>query len=195
MNTNTLLFFTSWFFYLSVFSQTHSISGRIVNEKGKPIEFAPVTVHPSSESTAVKGTITRPSGDFKIDGLKINTYQITVQMLGFTDWTWELSLSADLTLEDIQLQISSEALETIEVRAERPSLESHLGKKVLHIGADLATGGSNALEALEVIPSVTTTQKGRVQIRGDTNVIVYINGKETKRDPRTLQYISAICQK
>jgi len=33
--------------------------------------------------------------------------------------------------------------------------------------------------------------RGQIQIRGNSNVIIYINGKETRRDPATLRYIAA----
>jgi len=44
---------------------------------------------------------------------------------------------------------------------------------------------------LDIIPSVSTTPKGQIQIRGSSNVIIYINGKATRRDPATLKFIAA----
>jgi len=176
--------------FSSLFAQS-SLSGKVVNELGKALEFATIAVYPISDSTDVQGVISEPSGSFKLQDLKAATYQVVVQMLGYQDWEQEVHLAADVVLEEVVLKEESHVLEDIAVVAERSHLQSRLGKKVLRIGQDLSDTGSTALEALELIPSVTTTQRGGIQIRGSSKVVIYINGKETKRDANTLQYISA----
>jgi outer membrane receptor protein involved in Fe transport len=130
-------------------------------------------------------------GTFKFNSVSQEKYQLTVQMLGFEDATQVISINNSKTLPPIVLKEDINQLDEVQVIAERSFLESSLGKKVLRDGQDLANSGTSAAEAMERIPSVTTTQQGGIQIRGSSNVIVYINGKETSRDVNSLRFIPA----
>jgi len=176
--------------YFPLTAQFH-LSGQILNQKNNPLAFATIAVYPIADSTAIQGTISTATGTFFLKNLVPTNYKIVVQMLGYQDWEQDLLLTANSALGKIILKEETATLSEVEVVAEQSTLESRLGKKVLRIGQDLAATGSNALEALDNIPAVSTTQRGQVQIRGNSNVIIYINGKETRRDPATLKYISA----
>ena len=52
---------------------------------------------------------------------------------------------------------ASTLLDGVTVTARRSVVENHLGKKVLRLGQELTAKGSNALEVLEMVPSVTIT--------------------------------------
>lgn len=187
--TSMLLLFIA-VIYLPLIAQ-YQVSGQVLNEKNKPLGFATISIYPLSDTSNIKGVISESTGSFLLQNLSPNNYKIVLQMLGYQDWEKDILLSNNTALGKIILQEETATLKAIEVVAQRSSLESRLGKKVLRIGQDLSATGSNALEALDNIPSVSTTQKGQVQIRGNSHVIIYINGKETKRDPATLKYISA----
>jgi len=169
----------------------HHISGKVLSKDQKAIEFVSVSIYPILDSTDIKGVISDKDGFFLFADLKPAIYQLTMQMLGHKDWTQQLDLSTSMDLDPVILQEEATLLAAVQVVAHQSIVESHLGKKVLRIGKDLSSTGSNALEALELIPSVVTTPRGQVQIRGNSNVIIYINGKETRRDPSTLKFISA----
>lgn len=190
MKKIVLLLLIGIFTYLPLIAQ-FKLSGKVFNEKNKPLSFATIVIYPLSDSTKLQGVISEPTGAFLFEKLKPSNYKVIVQMLGYQDWEQQISFHQNTILNKIILQEETTTLSAIEVVAEQSSLESRLGKKVLRIGKDLSTTGSNALEALDNIPSVSTTQRGQVQIRGNSNVIIYINGKETRRDPITLKYISA----
>lgn len=190
MKQLVLLLIVTIIAYLPSIAQ-FELSGQVFNEKNKPLSFATIIIYPLSDSTELQGVISEPTGNFMFKNLKPSDYKVIIQMLGYQDLEQQLSLHQNTILDKITLKEEATTLTAIEVVAEQSSLESRLGKKVLRIGKDLSTTGSNALEALDNIPSVSTTQRGQVQIRGNSNVIIYINGKETRRDPATLKYISA----
>jgi len=172
-------------------STTYHISGKLISESGKPIEFAAVGLYGLSDSTVIHGALSDSTGWFLLTDLSSGQYRLSIQMLGYEDWEKEISINIDIALDTITLKTESNTLNEVEVVAERSTVENKLGKKVLRIGQDLSATGSNALEALDIIPSVSTTQKGKISIRGTSNIIIYINGKETRRDPATLKFISA----
>jgi len=184
------------YIYLILFITTNTqaqnnLLGKVLTHDNEPLEFATVSIYPIQDSTDISGSITDKNGVFEFINLSPMNYQLTVQMLGYKDWTKEILLTREIELANIILHEEAELLDAVQIVAEQSSIESHLGKKVLRIGKDLSTTGSSALEALDIIPSVTTTPRGQIQIRGNSNVIIYINGKETKRDPATLKFIAA----
>ena len=181
-----------WLLLLSINIQAqHQLSGNVISNNNSPIAFASVSVYPIQNKADIIGVVSKENGSFLFQDLKPNVYQLTVQMLGYEDWTQQIEISKNIELEPITLKGESTMLDVVQIVAHQSIVENHLGKKTLRIGKDLTMTGSNALEALEIIPSVRTTPRGQVEIRGNSNIIVYINGTETKRDPSTLKFISA----
>lgn len=170
-----------------------SISGKVTDGKtGKPIPFSTIALFHPTDSTLIDGSIANDQGTFEIKNVDPGTYRLLVRSIGYEDFVRpDLDLSYDLDLGNLSLKESVQALETVVVSGERSSVETKLGMKVLNIGSDLATAGATVTEALELLPSVSTDLNGNVNIRGSGNVIVYINGKETRRDTKSLQYLSA----
>lgn len=181
------------FFELLILSLTaqYSLTGEVVTSENKAIGYATVAIFPLSDSTNVFGEITSEKGMFEFNDLIAGEYKLVVQMLGYDDWEKELKINSDTPLGKIILKEETNILNAVEVVAEWSYLQSRLGKKVLIIGQDLASTGSSALEAMEQIPSVTTIQRGGIQIRSSSNVVIYVNGKETKRDAASLKAVGA----
>jgi len=169
----------------------NQLTGKVVDITQKSVEFALVSIHPLNDSTQIKGISTNNEGVFIFSDLNSDNYELNIQMLGYEDWSQQIEISNNTHLKPIILLEEIATLNEVQILANKSALESHLGKKILRIGKDLATTGSNALEALDNIPSITTTPRGQIQIRGNSNVIIYINGKATNRKPSTLKFIAA----
>ena len=184
-----LLGLVGLFFSLNAFGQ-NQLSGTVRAANKEPLYLASVSIYPRHDSTNVQGVITQENGVFVFENLAAETYVLTLQMIGYKTQVQEVQLSENLQLEPIVLKEQAYALDQMEVVAYQSTVESHLGKKVLTIGQDLTATGANVLEALDNIPSVTTSSRGQVQVRGNSNVVIYINGKPTNRDPSTLKFIS-----
>jgi outer membrane receptor protein involved in Fe transport len=185
------LLFILFLFNASTLLGQHSISGKIMDSDNQPIAYATISAYPVSDTIQIYSSISNEKGMFFIAGLQSADYKLIIQMLGFKDVELEVLLNKDKVLRDVILQQDVTELQEVEIIADYSTLENKLGKKVLRIGRDLSNTGSTALEAMERIPSVTITQEGGLQIRGSSNVIVYIDGKETARDARTLKHLPA----
>lgn len=185
-----VLFFIFSIFLYSSLSAQHQLSGVVWSSEKEPLVYALVSLTSSSDSTAFLTATTDDKGYFQLS-LTPDNYSLSIQMLGQKTYTQELHIDADFDLGTILLTTDHNELATVEVTALHSTIENQLGKKILHIGQDLSATGSTALEALEQVPAVSTNSRGEVQIRGSTDVIIYVNGKETQRDPTTLQFISA----
>ena len=168
------------------------LSGEVKDQSsGMPLPFATILAKNLNADIETTGTFAGEEGFFLLD-LDTGQYQLTVQMVGYQNHIINsFNLTNDHELGIVQLKPNLTELSEVVVRTERSYVENDLGKRTLHVRSDLANVGASALNALESLPAVTTTLDGNVSVRGSENVIIYINGKETNRNPRTLQFIPA----
>ena len=182
------------FFFLSILSTSVlsqvKVKGTIQNQKGEPLAYVTIAFQSTTLSSRLEGAYSSSEGSFEVD-LIPDHYQVTIQMIGYENLVLEKEVVTEVDFGALMMIESAEELDEVVVRAERSYITNDLGKKTLYVGADLANAGSTAVDALESLPSVTTTIDGAVNVRGSENVIIYVNGRETKRDPKSLQFISA----
>ncbi|MEO1655535.1 MAG: TonB-dependent receptor, partial [Bacteroidota bacterium] len=157
-----------------------------------PIPFASIVLQSAVDSSAWQGVSSQSDGQFVLTIQAPGSYRLIVQMIGYQTYQQDsLFISQSQSLAPILLKTETQSLEEIVIRSERSRLENRLGKKILHIGEDLANSGQSLAEALGNLPSVDINAEGDISLRGSQNVILYINGQETRRNPRSLQNIPA----
>lgn len=174
-------------------SAQFSISGRVIDQKTqKPVPFATIALLTVADSSLVDGTIGSDQGFFSIDNIQPGTYRFLVRSIGYQDLIRDsVTMKNNLPLGDLLLIESVSQLDDVVITGKRSTVETQLGKKVLNIGEDLSTAGASVTDALQRLPSVSTDINGGISIRGSSNVIIYVNGKETQRDSKSLQFLSA----
>ncbi|MEP5610888.1 MAG: TonB-dependent receptor [Cyclobacteriaceae bacterium] len=184
----------TFFFFLQFMNLSAQIivSGKLVDAESKQhISFATVAFQSLTVSDGLEGVYTMEDGSFKVQ-LAADRYSVTVQMVGYSNYVIEqLEVVKDRNLGVLQLSPEVKQLEEVVVKGERSYIQNDLGKKTLFIGSDFANSGNSAINALESLPSVSTTIDGNINVRGSENIIIYVNGRETKRDPKSLRFISA----
>jgi len=170
-----------------------NIKGKVVQEKGeKPLAFSSVMLLSSADSALVDGTITDENGEFFIYEVGTDPYLLLIKRIGFKDNLISAQrYSTDTDLGLIVMKEDVTELDEVVVTGRRSTMETQLGKRVLNIGEDLSATGASVIEALERLPSVSTDIQGNINIRGSSNVIIYVNGKETRRDSRSLRLLGA----
>ncbi|MBR9915082.1 MAG: TonB-dependent receptor, partial [Algicola sp.] len=142
-----------------------------------PLEYATVSILKSSDKTLVMGEITDPKGKFKID-IVPGTYDVKIEYLSYKTKTYENKvLDSNINLGTVGLSLNLEALDAVEVIAERTTVEIKLDKKIYNIGKDLTTAGGTVSDALNNVPSVSVDIEGAISLRGNENVRILINGK------------------
>lgn len=72
---------------------------------------------------------------------------------------------------------SSTALETVVVQGQKLNVESKIDRKIYSVPEDAQTTLGTLSDLLNVIPSVDVDPDGIVSLRGDTNVLILIDGK------------------
>lgn len=159
-----------------------SVTGVVMDETFRePIPYATISVN-SPEGELITGAVSSMDGSFTIDKLPEGKYSVTVQFMGFKSYSSELVISSrekDIEIGTIFLEAEVSQLETVEVVAERSTIEQRIDRKVINVGKDLTTVGPSASDIMGNLPSLTVDQDGNIAMRGNENVRILVDGKPT----------------
>ena len=173
-----------------------TVYGTIIDERNNnPIPFATILIFDLDTNQGMAGTTTDEDGRFNVVTNTLSFY-IEVSFIGYE--TMKLSNfnieNNELNLGTVRLIEVNQALDEIEIRAEKSTTEFKLDKRVFNVGQDISSTGMGALEVLNNVPSVTVSIEGEVSLRGNSGVQILIDGKPSilADDPRnTLGSITA----
>lgn len=169
-----VIFFTLSF---TLFAQNLSISGKVIDANGSPIEFANVIISVENEDSFFKGTSTDDNGFFKLDNLSVTTYFIKISYIGFEDFEQKIVLSGNLDLKTIQLKVIPESLDEVTVIAKKPVITRKPDRLIFNIENTALTEGST-LSVLKNTPSVIVSD-GSINIKS-APAAVYINNRKVQ---------------
>jgi len=154
-----------------------SIKGIIIDfDTKEPLEYATVVVKPLN-GDQITGGITDGKGHFNIEVTPGN-YDVSIEFISFkTKYFKNIEVRKSIDLGTIELSIDAQALDEIEIVAEKSTVEIRLDKKIYNVGKDMTVKGGTASDVLDNVPSVTVDVEGNVSLRGSENVRILINGK------------------
>ncbi|MFK7781971.1 TonB-dependent receptor domain-containing protein [Psychroserpens sp.] len=177
MKLKLSLFFI--FFTTICFAQTEVIvSGKVVDaEENFPLEYATISFIDKAKNTIVTGGITDIDGVFNIE-IAVGSYDVKIEYLSYKTKTYtDKLIDKNIDLGTVGLSLNLEALDAVEIIAERTTAEIKLDKKIYNIGKDLTVRGGTVSDVLDNVPSVSVDVEGNVALRGNDDVRILINGK------------------
>lgn len=74
-----------------------------------------------------------------------------------------------------------ERLETVEVTSDRLQVETRIDRKIYSVTEDAQSAFGTASDVLNNIPSIDVDDSGSVSLRGDSNVVILIDGKPSTK--------------
>lgn len=154
------------------------ITGTVIDkDSGQPLEFATLVLQSATNPELVTGGITNENGQFEVD-IPPGMFDISVEYISYTTFKRERQLlRSDTNLGVIKLSLDVNQLQEIDVVAERTTVELRLDKKIYNVGKDLTVQGATVSDVLDNVPSVSVDVEGNVQLRGNDDVRILINGK------------------
>lgn len=163
---------------LSFAQKSVTISGKVLDaDEGFPLEYATISFINKTENKVVTGGITDFDGKFEIE-VAVGTYDVRIEYLSYKTKTYsDKILDKSMDLGTVSLSLNLEALDTVEIIAERTTADIKLDKKVYTIGKDLTVQGGTVSDVLDNVPSVSVDVEGTVALRGNDDVRILINGK------------------
>lgn len=157
------------------------IKGQIIDaDQGTPLEYATISILNNIDSSLISGGITDLDGNFSID-VKPGSFIVKIEFISYQNlYLPDLKIEKGEKLKDLgQIGLSQNAavLEEIEVVAEKSSMQMSLDKRIFNVGKDLSSQGGSAIDVLNNVPSVQVDVEGNVNLRGNGNVRILIDGK------------------
>ena len=156
----------------------YTISGKIVDAKTeKPLEDATIVFKRIADNKVNFGTITNHRGNFSLE-IEASEYEAVIEYISYKTKKIQLpKITRDLKLGTIKLEENSELLSSVEITAEKKAVYLKPKKQIFNISKDPGAANLTATEALSKLPSVSVDLNGNVQLRGQSNVTILINGK------------------
>ena len=155
-----------------------------MDEVGKrPLEFVNILLQNRSDSTLVTGTSTEKNGKFFFMDVRAGEYFCKYSLIGFkAKLTVPILIDAQHRNADLgRLVLRETAVNLDEVLVTRDkALENiSIDRKIYNVDQDLMSKAGSASELLQKVPSVEVDIDGNVSLRGSSNVLMMINGKNS----------------
>ena len=166
---------------------TGVLSGNILDLQTKKALSYVNIVCKSKTKTVITGGITNSKGGFIITELPLDSIFIDIQFIGYQTIKKAFYLSKNkpkIELASLFLKKNSNQLNEVFVQSEIAIVTQKIDRKVINVSKDLAATGTNSLQLLENIPSVQVNfESGTINVRGNSNVRVLIDGKPSNLLP------------
>ena len=150
---------------------------------GAPIGAGSITVRRAADTSFAGGALPDPDGSFRVNGLAPGRYVVRFRAIGFAPFVRNdvvitpaepvVNLGA-LAITTIPVQLETQA-----VVAERPDVVLAPDRNSYAVKNMTTASGGTAVDALRNVPSVEVDESNNVSLRGNTNVVVQINGRPT----------------
>lgn len=180
------------FFSIVGFAQNNPVKGEIKNAKEEKISFATISLYRVETNEFVTEISSEEDGTFYFDEVEDGQYKLVITEFGYNQFEKIIEVKdGELNLGAIEL-VENKIDAPIElkgafVRSQTSQYRNEIDKRVVEVGNDLVSAGTDAASVLNNIPSVNVDQQsGALSLRGNENVKVYVDGKPSSQSPAEL---------
>lgn len=191
-----ILVLISCFFlgFQSANAQNSKLSAVVADSlSGSPLPFVSVSLF-DTKNEVVDGMMTDSVGFFQFSRLHGGTYFLVLKSIGYPQRRVEVSVpdQNSLSLGTLYIAGNSQSLLQVTVNAARPN-QMHQGDRQTYLASQYKNAvGGTALDIVKNLPSASLDPSGGLSLRGNTGILVLVNGKPSLVDPATvLSQISA----
>lgn len=189
LNLITLIFSCICLTSLTAYSQI-SVSGKVLNNDSKPVEFATVSLQ--SVTGQIKEMLTDSLGNFKFLAAKSN-YTLRISMVNYKTREITLTPERDTTIIIILEEIIKE-LTSVVVTSSKPVVERKVDRIVFNVENRALSGGGDGLDALKETPGIRVNNDN-INIIGKSDLqvmingrLIYLNGNDLSNYLRSIKY-------
>jgi len=165
------------------------IRGRVVNAAGRtPIGIATVDVMDSAGGVRAHAP-TDADGGFRITDLPPARYRVRVIALGYTPRVVPVEISAaspSVDLGSVALTAAAVVLQPLQVTGQKRDVELAPDRTTYAVRDMPTNRGGTALDVLRNVPAVDVDIDNVVSLRGNTDVVLQINGRPSPLKPAQL---------
>lgn len=158
-----------------------NIRGTVFSKNStEPLDFVSVQlVNPTTGVPMQIGTMTDENGTFVIERAPAGTYIIRFSNIGSITQEREIQIGdSEVNIGRIELADDAKLLQEVVVTGQRSQMSINSEHRVFNVSSNIASTGASADELLAAVPSVDVNSDGEISLRGNSDVLVWINGKE-----------------
>ena len=158
-----------------VFTLTaQTLDGRVVDDSGRPMEFATVSLRTLPDSAIVTGVITGLDGEFSIDHSDGRGDFVQVSTIGYV--TCNVPVSAFATPQTISISADNRMRDGGAGRTVRPTATLRGAAVVPTVAGSVLAHSGNSLDVLAKVPGIISAD-GSLEVVGRGKPLYYINGR------------------
>jgi len=153
----------------------------------KPVPFATAALMDGAK--LVTGTTTDGAGAFVLPNIPVGSYTLALSFVGYQTKRIPVTLTADQPvrqLGSILLMTEGKTLGEVTVAGQKALVEDKGDRLVYNAEKDISNAGGTAADVLRKVPTLSVDLDGNVQMRGNGNIKVLINGKPSAMMARNL---------
>lgn len=160
-----------------------AIQGMVVDSASQAkLAHVTVEVQEVKNGSSLKTLLTDENGSFAFTGLPVHTrYSLTFSYTGYKAATLHVPYFTDSAIHLGQVALVSQVkqLKEVQVTSQKPLLEQSLDKLTYHVDADPESLTASAFDILRKIPLLSIDGDDHLQLNGNSNYRVLINGKSS----------------
>lgn len=192
MRKYTLAIAFAFFSIYGMAQNVHPIKGTIENAKKEKLAFVSVALHNAETNEFITDLTTDEEGNFNFEEVADGKYKLVITEFGYAQHEQIIEVKdgvVDLGTIKLIENKNDQAVELkgVFIRKETSQYRNEIDKRVVEVGNDLVSAGTDAASVLNNIPSVNVDQQsGALSLRGNENVRVFVDGKPTTQSAAEL---------
>ena len=176
---------------LVVLAMQGDIHGRAVSAANNtPVAMATVSVRDSARAAPLAQTTTDVDGAFRVQGLPPGRYRVRIVAIGYAPRelpSIEVGRAASsIDVGTVTLIAAPIVLPSVVVRGQQQQVELAPDRSTYVVRDMPTTRGGTALDVLRNVPAVDVDIDNVVSLRGNTDVVVQLNGRPSPLKPAQL---------
>jgi outer membrane receptor for ferrienterochelin and colicin len=179
--TKALLIIMSIFVFHFCYAQKEGkMTGTVTDSLQKPLQYATVGLYKTGNTTTpVRTTYTDNKGIFNIEKVDTGNYTLILSHSGYAAQQQQVNVAPGNNDVAFTLGKSSVNLKEVAITVIKPLVEQTDDKVVYNAANDPAAKTETAIDILKKTPFVSVDGDNNVQVNGQSNFKVLLNGRET----------------
>ncbi|WP_462267475.1 TonB-dependent receptor domain-containing protein [Mucilaginibacter sp.] len=167
--------------WASAQTSTVKVTGTLLTQEGKPLDYATVSLLQAKDSAIVKGALSSEAGVYTFNNVKAGTYIIRATAVGYTKVSSKPFAASgnEIIIPALVLATAQKALNEVTITGIKPLIERQADKTVMNVENSVLAAGNSAIEILQRAPGVTIDKDDNISLKGKQGVTVMINDKLT----------------
>jgi outer membrane receptor for ferrienterochelin and colicin len=155
------------------------LKGQVADSTSKPLAYVTVSLSREKAAQPLGTTYTDAKGSFSFAAVDTGIYVVTVSHAGYAPQEKTVRTGSDIAPLSFSLHPANAILQGITVTGRRPLVEQSDDKLTYNVENDPAAKTETAIDLLRKTPFVSVDGDNNVQVNGQSNFKVLLNGRET----------------